>query len=139
MSCGCECCKTKYRVIQHIWLDNDYKLEPGTIISDEIIEQIKDTVRFSIWLNEGWICPEFSFLEDCRNNAQEVLDNDSKYNDIHSNENEILKCTIDYIRSQRKHCQHSQNPNLVYEDLEESEKYLLGLYMDKELGEYCDG
>lgn len=139
MSCGCECCKTKYRVIQHIWLDNDYKLEPGTIISDEIIEQIKDTVRFSIWLNEGWICPEFPFLEDCRNNAQEVLDNDSKYNDIHSNENEILKCTIDYIRSQRKHCQHSQNPNLVYEDLEESEKYLLGLYMDKELGEYCDG
>lgn len=139
MSCGCECCKTKYRVIQRIWLDNDYKLEPGTIIRDEIIEQIKDTVRFSIWLNEGWICPEFPFLEDCRNNAQEVLNNDSKYNDIHSNENEILKCTIDYIRSQRKHSHVSQNPNLVYEDLEESEKYLLGLYMDKELGEYCDG
>lgn len=139
MSCDCECCKTEYRVIQRIWLDNDYKLEPGTIISGEIIEQIKDTVRFSIWLNEGWIRPEFPFLEDCRNNAQEVLDNDSKYNDIHSNENEILKCTIDYIRSQSKHSHVSQNPNLVYEDLEESEKYLLGLYMDKELGEYCDG
>lgn len=135
-NCGCECCKTKYRVIQRIWLDNDYKLEPGTIISDEIIEQIKDTVHFNIWLNEGWICPEFPFLEDCRNNAQEVLDNDSKYNDIHSDENEILKCTIDYIRSQRK---HDHNPNLVYEDLEESEKYLLGLYRDKELGEYYDG
>ena len=130
MSCGCECCKTKYRVIQRIWLDNDYKLEPGTIISDEIIEQIKDTVRFSIWLNEGWIYPEFPFLEDCRNNALEVLENDTKYNDINSEENEILKVSKDYYDNMNKHC-YPDHPDMILEVPEDSELYLLSKYRNK--------
>ena len=136
MSCGCECCKTKYRVIQRIWLDNDYKLEPGTIISDEIIEQIKDTVRFSIWLNEGWIYPSRPYLEDCRNSALEVLENDTKYNDINSEENEILKVSKDYYDNMNKHC-CSDHPDMILEVPEDSELYLLSKYRNKNEQRKC--
>lgn len=129
--CKCKCCKLQYKVIKRIWLDNDVKLEPGTILDDEIVERIKDTVHFSIWLNEGWICPSRPYLENCKNSALEVLDNDAKYNDLNSDENEILKAFKDYYDSLNEQANKGCNCDVVFEVPEDSEIYLLEQYRNK--------
>ena len=128
--CKCECCEYKYTVVKRIWLDNDVKLEPGTVIPNDIIEKVKDTVHFNIWLNEGRICTSRPYLENCRNSALEVLENDAKYSDINSEENEILKAFKDYYDSVNKHC-CSDHPDMILEVPEDSEIYLLSKYRNK--------
>lgn len=132
-NCNCECCKLKYKVIKRIWLDNDVKLEPGTYIPDEIVEKVKDTVHFSIWLNEGMICPKYPYIENCRNNALEVLENDTKYNDIDSEVNEVLKAFKDYYDYINKNDENNFNcsDDIIFEVPEDSEIYLLEQYRNK--------
>lgn len=130
-NCKCDCCKPQYKVIKRIWLDNDVKLEPGTIIPDEIIEKIKDSVHLRIWLSEGMVRIKRPYLEDCRNNALEVLENDTKYNDIDSEVNEILKAYKEYYDySYNKNIENNFNcsDDVIFEVPEDSEIYLLNQY-----------